>query len=355
MNKTIKHHARALMMAGLSLGEVTALPENPQLNTIINYNGDVLLYTDFSGVNVWYPLVRGADTKTFRMVQAVSALTWTVSHQLNTKDLIMVVKDADGVEQDGVEIEYSVTDGNNEFTITFSEPVAGSVFLVAMQNISSPEINTSVLNVGGNFVIDTSGITFNGQRINLQEVAALADDLAAAEAAAATANASAVSANSKADSALLQAASAAGAAGTAQTTANNALTVAQAADAKATATALVAGSYDIGFGTNSDEAVTVGLNIGGLFVARKSRIPAYSAGTVVGKTDAAATATTTFSVQKNGTQVAVLTVAAGSTNVTISGQAAIDLAVTDRVKVLAVNADAGLKGIDGTILNTLQP
>lgn len=102
------------------------------------------------------------------------------------------------------------------------------------------------------------------------------------------------------------------------------------------------------FGTNSNSEVIYRFK-----APRAITIPTNFAGasSVAGT---AAAGSTTYSIQKNGSQVATLTFGAGSATGTFSNQAAISIAVGDVIKIVTpATADANLADIDIAIVAAL--
>lgn len=102
------------------------------------------------------------------------------------------------------------------------------------------------------------------------------------------------------------------------------------------------------FGTNANSEVVYRIK-----APRAITIPANFAGATATAGTAAA-GSTTYSIQRNGSQVGTVTFGAGSTTGTYSNQSAIAIAAGDIVKIVApATADANLADIDFAILSTL--
>lgn len=361
-NKVRIHGGHAA--GGMKIGTVAQLPASPGLGFMVTHNGDTLLYTTIDGIESYFPIVKGAETAAFRMSYPVSNLVWELEHNLNTKEFFMVIKDhEDNIIMTYEDLEFVTGEELNKVRVHFAEPVRGTALLIASKSMSTPRLNTSEITFSEEFSINANGLVYNGQVIPVADLANLNGAITTATGIANTAKTTADTALSRANSAIttadavsLQVSNQAGQISTVTGTANAAKTTADAA-ALAVAGKLDLNTfltsfapYDIGFG--SDDAITVGLNIGGGLIARKSRIPANFAGSF-GKVDVAPTIATTFSVQKNGVQVGVISIAPGAMVFTFSSQAAIDLNPGDRIKILAANADSTLKGIDGVLVNNL--
>jgi hypothetical protein len=90
-----------------------------------------------------------------------------------------------------------------------------------------------------------------------------------------------------------------------------------------------------------------------LVATRAFTLPANVAGSQF-RAITSATASTVFSIQKNGVQVATATFAASGTVATFSTQAAVSFAIGDRLSVVSPGtADATLADIDFTFLTSL--
>jgi hypothetical protein len=363
MQKKVRVHG-AHLAGGARVGSVPTLDANPGLGYLVTFGDDTLLYTVIDGIEAYYPIVKGAETASFRQSYPTSSLVWELEHNLGTKDFFMVIKDhEDNVIMTYQDLEYAPGNELNKITVMFSEPIRGTAFLVASKSLSTPRLNTSEIAFSEDFVINASGFIVNGQAVSITAVASTVADIALANTKADTAITTANLAKSRADAAILTADAASLQVSNQASSISNALTIANAAKSTADAAALeAAGSlketaflstwatYDLGFGT--DDPVTSGLNIGAYTIARKSVIPANFAGSI-GRADTPPATATSFTLQRNGIAVGTISIAAGASQFTFSAQTAIALAVGDRVKAIANNADSALRGFDFTIVNNL--
>jgi len=173
MTKQVKVHGRLGLLDGVVLSSTQngAFPENPALNTIHSVGTSMYVYTEVSGFQTWFPIAKGSDTATYLHTQAAASLTWQVNHNLNTEDVWFIVKDLDGNYDVPASVEPNPADPTNKLIVTFSEPLTGTMFVVGTRAFSSARLNASVLNVANTVVIDSSGITINGQVLDLESLA----------------------------------------------------------------------------------------------------------------------------------------------------------------------------------------
>lgn len=351
MSKNMNLHGRMRMLGGLVLAnEDGSLPANPELNTFWSDGGQSLVYTTIDGITGWFPVVQGQQQAVHNHVQAVAKTTWKVEHNLGTKDIFFMVKDATGTPVGSfLEYRYDADQPNNIVYFDFASAESGSVYMVALKAFSSPVLKTSEIQIGADFVIDSSGFEYQGERLNMsalvnvdQAVQSAQNTANNASTVASQASTAAVLAGGKADQAVTKATAA-------ETTASAAVTAAQAAQVEAASKITEAevlanfAPYDIPGGT--PEAITANMVLVDFPAVRKFRIPANFAGSYwTGDTNAAAS--TSFDVTVNGTVIGTFTVAAGTVNGTPSGMGnAVTVQPGQRVKVVARTADTALKGV----------
>ena len=135
-------------------------------------------YITLNGMDTWYPIVRNVSA-THVHTQGLDAVVWTVNHGLNSSEVWYQVQD-----QDGQMLSYSSFERVNEntFRLHFSEPVRGTVLVVGPNSIDTTTIKASLIEVGANVVIDTTGMLINGVRVigpdavSLTQVTEIVDD-----------------------------------------------------------------------------------------------------------------------------------------------------------------------------------
>jgi hypothetical protein len=150
----------------------TEFPEDPGLGTLVVRGQGLFARLQVNGMHVWYPLVRSAGA-TYSHNQGASALQWTVNHNLDTTSLWYQVQDANGniVEPASFEVV-----NDNSFKLHFSQALVGTCVVIANAAIDTPTLTTALIQVGANVLIDSNGITINGQTVltsgNLADIVA---------------------------------------------------------------------------------------------------------------------------------------------------------------------------------------
>lgn len=136
-----------------------ALPETAEPGTLI-LKGDVLhAYIKFGEIYTWYPMSN--KTRSYIHTQGLPATTWVVNHGMGSTDVWLQIKDSDN----RFIAATTVVVDENTINVILTTAKTGTVFLVAPDNINVPQVTASVLNVGNNVVIDSSGIRVNGSYI----------------------------------------------------------------------------------------------------------------------------------------------------------------------------------------------
>ena len=141
----------------LTLSENNAeFPQNPAIGTLLLKNNALYAYIQIGGMETWYPFA--SRTNSYVHTQSVAATTWYVNHNLHTTDVWTQIKDQNGFI---VNANVSVIDEDN-VEITFTSAKSGTVVVVAPDSIDVPEIKATLITVGANVVIDSSGVKING-------------------------------------------------------------------------------------------------------------------------------------------------------------------------------------------------
>lgn len=101
-------------------------PSTPQVGELCFKDGVLWIYSQAGGgALTWYPLTNIENTYTHS--QTTPTTIWNINHRLNTTDFVYQIFDSTG---DTVVANMDIVDADNS-SITFGEPVAGTVTLVA--------------------------------------------------------------------------------------------------------------------------------------------------------------------------------------------------------------------------------
>lgn len=101
-------------------------PGVPQVGELCFKDGVLWIYSQAGGgALTWYPLTNIENTYTHS--QTTPTTVWNVNHRLNTTDFVYQIFDSTG---DTIVANMDIVDADNS-SITFGEPVAGTVTLVA--------------------------------------------------------------------------------------------------------------------------------------------------------------------------------------------------------------------------------
>jgi len=172
----IKMHGRLALLDGMQLSPTAdgQFPENPELNTIHTVGPTMYVYTEIAGYRTWFPLAGNSETATYLHVQADARTSWTINHGLNTQDVWFIIKDENGdIVQTPLDYILSPTDPTNSFTLTFSEPIKGTVFVVGSKAFSTARLNASVISIGGTFELNSTGIVVGNKVIDVTQLPTL--------------------------------------------------------------------------------------------------------------------------------------------------------------------------------------
>lgn len=133
-----------------------SFPENPSIGTMVLKGTAIYAYIAIGGMETWYPFAN--RTNSYVHVQGLPNTTWTINHQLHTTDVWIQVKDSNGRI-----VNATVTTTNEDtVTINFTTAITGTAVIVAPDSINVPEIKASLISVGPNVTINTSGVLING-------------------------------------------------------------------------------------------------------------------------------------------------------------------------------------------------
>ena len=104
----------------------TEFPSSPQVGELCFKDGVLWIYSQAGGgALTWYPLTNIENTYTH--AQTSPSTIWDINHRLNTTDFVYQIFDSTG---DTVVANMDIIDADNS-SITFGEPVAGTVTIVA--------------------------------------------------------------------------------------------------------------------------------------------------------------------------------------------------------------------------------
>lgn len=104
----------------------TDFPATPQVGELCFKDGVLWIYSQAGGgALTWYPLTNIENTYTHS--QASPSTIWNINHRLNTTDFVYQIFDNTGST---IVANIDIIDADNT-SITFGEPVAGTVTLVA--------------------------------------------------------------------------------------------------------------------------------------------------------------------------------------------------------------------------------
>jgi len=132
-------------------------PLNPALGTFVIKDRCLYGYLKIGGMETWYPFA--SKTNSFIHTQGVPALTWTVTHNLGTSNVWLQVKD-----DNGNIVGVGKTDvSDNQFQLNFTSAIKGTVVVVAPDSVDVPVVKASLIQVGANVEINTTGVLINGQ------------------------------------------------------------------------------------------------------------------------------------------------------------------------------------------------
>lgn len=131
-------------------------PANPSLGTFVIKDRGLYGYLRVGGMETWYPFA--SKTAYYVHSQGVPALNWYVEHNLGTTNLWIQVKD-----ENGNIISVGKQDlSDNQFKLTFTTAVKGTVMVVAPDSVDVPTLKASLIEVGSTVKIDTFGVKING-------------------------------------------------------------------------------------------------------------------------------------------------------------------------------------------------
>jgi hypothetical protein len=151
-------------------GEID-FPLNPKPGTLILKGQDIYGYVLVKGMLTWYPMLRSASDA-YIHTQGEANLVWTVTHNLGTNNIWYQIKDSNGAIVSPNKFE---TLSANQFRITFTEAIVGTVIVVGANSIDVPDVKAQLIEVGTGVVINSSGVTINGVQVLTSATTTISD------------------------------------------------------------------------------------------------------------------------------------------------------------------------------------
>jgi hypothetical protein len=139
----------------------TGFPSSPAVGTLLLKDHALYAYLSLSGYETWYPLTNATSSHVHS--QGMAATQWTITHNLGTQQLWWQVKDQTGQFVMPSNVVYT---NDNEVVLNFAAAVQGTAILVAPSSLNLPSLEAALVSVGGGYVvIDSSGITIDGETV----------------------------------------------------------------------------------------------------------------------------------------------------------------------------------------------
>jgi hypothetical protein len=134
----------------------SGFPANPKIGTIMIKDKCLFAYIKVGDLETWYPFA--SKTNSYIHSQGLDSITWVVTHNLNSTNLWIQVKDQTG---NILSVGKEDIDANS-FRLTFTNAVRGTVMVVAPDTVDVPLLKASLIQVGQAVEINTSGVYING-------------------------------------------------------------------------------------------------------------------------------------------------------------------------------------------------
>lgn len=134
----------------------TGFPANPKIGTIMIKDKCLFAYIKVGDLETWYPFA--SKTNSYIHSQGLDSSTWVVTHNLNSTNLWIQVKDQTG---NILSVGKQDIDANS-FRLTFTSAARGTVMVVAPDTVDVPLLKASLIQVGQNVEINTAGVYING-------------------------------------------------------------------------------------------------------------------------------------------------------------------------------------------------
>lgn len=134
----------------------SGFPAYPKIGTIMIKDKCLFAYIKVGDLETWYPFA--SKTNSYIHSQGLDSSTWVVTHNLNSTNLWIQVKDQTG---NILSVGKQDIDANS-FRLTFTSAVRGTVMVVAPDTVDVPLLKASLIQVGQAVEINTSGVYING-------------------------------------------------------------------------------------------------------------------------------------------------------------------------------------------------
>lgn len=111
--------------ATIQWDNTTTFPTNPEEGQLSFKEQILYIWATINNISTWFPLTTVRESYTHS--QGAPASTWTVTHNLDTTNIIFIVYD----ENDDVAVVNRENVTNNSFTLPFTESIAGRCVVFA--------------------------------------------------------------------------------------------------------------------------------------------------------------------------------------------------------------------------------
>jgi len=115
-----------MQSSAIVLNDDQDFPATPRIGQFCFTDGVLYIYATLKGISTWYPLTN--KSLYYVHAQGIASLSWSVAHNLESQDLIMMVYDEYNVVQLATEFEF--VDANN-INILFTEATKGRAVIFA--------------------------------------------------------------------------------------------------------------------------------------------------------------------------------------------------------------------------------
>jgi hypothetical protein len=138
----------------------SGFPTNPAIGTIIIKDQAIYAYIQLGGLTTWYPFA--SKTNSYVHNQGGAASMWLVQHNLGTTNVWYQIRQSNGNIVSAGKTDIDI----NSFYLYFTEPITGTVVVVAPDSINVPQVSATAIDVAhGAVVIDNSGVKVNGNPV----------------------------------------------------------------------------------------------------------------------------------------------------------------------------------------------
>ncbi|EKD22675.1 MAG: hypothetical protein ACD_84C00013G0001, partial [uncultured bacterium] len=163
MNAEVRVLGGMSIMGSLVLGQDNLdFPTNPKPGTLAIKGLDLYAYLTIGGFQTWYPLINAMKNNSHVHTQGIASNEWIINHNLDVTDFWYQLQDQNGQFMFPSSI---VKLNTNTYKLIFTALVLGTVITVGTSNVVTDKVNAAVVNVGGTIVMDSTGITVDGQYV----------------------------------------------------------------------------------------------------------------------------------------------------------------------------------------------